>query len=172
MSLETPPTDKYVELKRQLLSGELEPEQVRNAIIDMDQETPERDASVANYEFLIDPEIVTFIESQPDDIQKGYYRTLSFTELHIAQREGFAGNNERALNLLEKSLEHSLKDDRFQENIEYRKGLIAYFKKDTDALKNVINSHKCTETNQKILEKMLQGLTTRDNVNYLEDYKI
>ncbi len=172
MSLEIKPTNKYNELKMQLLSGELGPEQVRNSLIDMDQETPERDASVVNYEFLTDPDVVTFIESQPEDIQKGYYRTLSFTELHIAQREAFNGNNEKALEILESSLEHAIKDSRFPENIEYRKGMIAYFKKDTGGMQSVLDSGYVTETNRKILKNMLNGLTTRGYVNYAEDYRI
>ena len=88
MSLESPSDHSeniYQMLKDQLLKGELSPADFSKKLMDLDQSTPSRSHAKENLDLLTDPEIVQCMESQSEEIQKGYYQMLSFTEFHIGQ---------------------------------------------------------------------------------------
>ncbi|HRH30589.1 MAG TPA: hypothetical protein PK886_00785 [Candidatus Paceibacterota bacterium] len=161
----------FTSLKGQLLSGEISPKEFKDKLVEIDQSTPDRANAKENLKLLLDPEIVNFIENQSEDIQKGYYQMLSFTELHIGQIKALYENNpEEALSYFEQSIEHEYKAHAFPENIAYKSAIVAYFKNQPNELEKYIGTDE-RGNNPKILANMLKGLKERGYPNYKEDYK-
>jgi hypothetical protein len=162
----------FEDLKRQLLSEEISPKEFRDKLMELDQSTPDRSNAKENLKLLEDPEIVSFIKNQSEDIMKGYYQMLSFTELHIGQIKALYENNpEEALLYFKKSLEHENHAYAFPENIAYISAIIAYFENQPDELEKYIGNDE-RGNNPKILANMLNGLKERGHPNYKEDYKV
>lgn len=173
MSLENPKLniDIYENLKKEFLSGNIKPEELRNVLKNLDQSTPDRIFSIKNLDFLLDNDVQNFILTLSEDIIKNYYQFLSFTQLHVGQIKAFDGNNNEALILFKESLENEYKGHSFLENISYKKATIAYFENDIDSLEKNI-SLESRENNNKILKNMLKGLKERGYPDYKLDYKI
>jgi len=162
----------FINLKRQLLSEEISPKEFGDRLMELDQSTPDRVNAKENLKLLTDPEIIQYIENQSEEIQKGYYQMLSFTEFHIGQAKAlFENNPEEALEYFEKSLEDDYKGYAFPENISYKKAVIAYFSNDVDSLESYVDLD-ARGNNPKILASMLKGLQERGSPNYKEDYHI
>jgi hypothetical protein len=175
MSLESLSTNSeniHQTLKELFLKGEITPKDFQDKLMELDQSTPDRSHSKENLALLTDPQIVQFIEDQPEEVQKGYYQMLSFTEFHIGQAKAlYEDKPEEALEYFEKSLEHDYKGYAFSENVSYKKAVIAYFNNDAESLEEYIDLDT-RGNNPKILANMLKGLRERGSPNYKEDYRV
>ena len=140
-------------------------------MLELDQSTSDRQYAIQNLVLLEDPEIVSYIEKQPIDIQKGYYQLLGFTELHVAQITLFENGEDiqKPLEYLHKSLEHEYMANAFPENIAYKKATIAYLENNTELLEELIQKN-ISGNNLKIVTTMLQGLRERGYPDYKKDY--
>lgn len=162
----SPQENKYHILKSSFLNGNLSFEEVRNKLLDFDQETNEREASDDNLSFLKDPEIYNLVSKSEDDLN-AYHGFLSLTEFHIGQRLAFQ-NSEEAITFLQNSL-NSAETGKMDEGwISYIKGTLIYStgkEIPQDVIEKVDN-----ETNKNILEKLNQGLKERGFPDYKLDY--
>lgn len=173
MSLENPGLniDVYGNLKKEFLSGNIKPEELRDKLKSLDQSTPDRVFSIKNLDFLLDNDVQNFILTFSEDIIKNYYQFLSFTQLHVGQIKAFENKNDEALIFFKESLENEYKANNFPENIAYKKAVIAYFENDINSLEeNILLETR--DNNQKILENMLKGLKERGYPNYKIDYRV
>ncbi len=167
---ETQPSLDYTSLKAELLSGTRDLAEIKEILKDVDQETPTHDAAPDNLAFLTDPEIVEFMATQPEDIQRAYNQFLSFTEWHIGQQKIFTGDVESGIEMLKQSLEHDYKGQAFLKNIAHKRGTLAYFDHDTATLEDSISQQEDGDKNKKILIHLLEGLQERGAPDYLIDY--
>lgn len=158
------------QLKQQLLSGVIDVTEFKKQLIALDQSTDDRMHAIKNLEVLIDPEIISFVQNQPEEVQRGYYQTLSFTELHVGQIKAlFEGRPEESLEYFKSSLDHEYKANAFPENIAYKKAIIAYFENDIPAMEQALLSD-ITGNNEKIVKNMLMNLKQRGSLDYKNDY--
>lgn len=168
--IETQPSLDYGKLKSELLSGVRDLAEIKTILKDVDQETSTHDAAPDNLAFLMDDEVVHFIATQSDEVQKGYNQFLSFTEWHIGQQKIFTGDVESGIELLKQSLEHDYKGKAFLKNIAHKRGTLAYFNHDIPTLEDSISRQEDGDKNKKILIHLLEGLQERGTPDYLADY--
>jgi hypothetical protein len=157
--------DRYKYLKDSLLKGSLSLEQVRNKLIDLDQETFSRDASLANLYFLRDNEVVNFVNQNPEAVN-GYNKLLSFTEFHVAQRLAINGDP-NALAYFEEAAETARKVNGGEGWSSYVEGTILYVQ-GKEIPEDLI--FKTEENNRQILMALNNGLKQRGKPLYSEDY--
>ncbi len=172
-SFERPETQSsldYGSLKSELLSGARDLGEIKDILKDVDQETPTHDAAPDNLGFLTDPEIVQFMATQSEDIQRAYNQFLSFTEWHIGQQKIFTGDVESGIELLKQSLEHDYKGQAFLKNIAHKRGTLAYFEHDIATLEDSIAQQEDGDKNKTILIHLLEGLKERGIPDYFVDY--
>jgi hypothetical protein len=164
------------ELKQKFLSGQMGPAEFRNALLELDQSTPDRKQSLENLKLLEDEAVVSFIEQQSQEIQNGYYRFLSFTQFHVGQYVACEQRDqEKALGYFKATLDSFEKagvdEDYTEEWGIYIKGTIAYFKNDLEALKEC-HSLISTGKNGPVLHVLIQGIEKRGTPSYIEDYDL
>ena len=167
-----PKVESRAELKENLLSGAISPKEFCDKLIELDQSTPDRMNAIENLEILNDPEIFDFVKKLEDKVIKHYYQILSFAELHVGQIKSLSENNDsEALGYFKNALLHEYQANNFQSNIDYEKGIIAYFENNPDSLSESITD-SVQGNNRKILLNMLNGLKERGFPNYKEDYRV
>ncbi len=154
---------KYVFLKEGLLNGSTSLEEVRNALLELDQSTPSRDAAEENLYFLYDPQIVEYINQHPEALS-GYRIFLSFTEFHVAQRLTSRNPND-AIEHFNKALACASSDKSWAAYVE---GSLLYMggKKIPEELIVRVQQPR----NVQILRNLNAGLEKRGTVFYEEDY--
>lgn len=177
MSLESykqPEEEMYSELKSGVLSETISLEDLQLRLIKLDQSTPDRRYSVHNLELLKDQEVISFLEKQPEVIQKKYYNFLSFTEFHVGQVEACDfKDQEQALKHFKQALiafeQGEVDADYRQEWGTYIKGTIAYLENDVESLTKY-QSLIADKQNGKVLLRLKEGLEKRGTPNYSTDY--
>lgn len=152
----------YISLKKKLLRKEISLIEIRNQLLKMDQKTPTHEAAESNLEFLKDPDIVEFVNSQPDALDN-YKRFLSFTEFHIAQLHA-SENNTDALGHFRSALDSSLD----QNWSAYIQGTILYIQGKEIPEELILGTEN--EKNIQVLRNLNAGLKSRGNPSYREDY--
>lgn len=167
------PKNTYDLLKESMLSGEISLEDVKNELMEMDQSTQDRIASIENLKFLLNPEVVEFVNSKPEYID-GYKSILSFTEFHVAQI--LAGEQDiSALDYFKNALENAKPESSWAA---YIQGTILYMegkeipeeiilKAET---KNFNEGTPQIQRNMQILRNFNKGLKERGHTSYKEDY--
>ena len=146
---------------------------VCDKLIEADQSVSSRVAALANYDFLIDRDIVNYLKTLDSDSNKIYYMVLGFTELHIGQIKAIIENDHQAcLEYFEKALIHEFKGLAHPENIAYKQATIHYLKNEKVPLAEIIESKLNSGNNQLILINMLKGLNERGFPDYKKDYGI
>lgn len=159
--------DRINSLKKRLLNGIISFEETRNELIVADRSTPSRDASEENLEFLYDPQIAEFVDSQQPEVISGYYRLLSFTEFHVAQRLA-ADHPQEAIEHFRKALGSAERGRSSKSWVSYIEGTLLYMegREIPDDLITKIAELK----NADVLRSLNIGLQQRGRPSYLEDY--
>ena len=173
MNLENPlenQKDEYLILKENFLSGKKSLKEVRDFLLQKDQETADRKGSIKNLEFLKDRDIVNyFLEKAEHQEKDAYYRFLSFTEFHVAQIELLNGN-------VDTGKEHVLQAISCYDNVSevideqwvpYMQATLSYLNGELiedDIIESVRGN------NIQILKKLNQALKERGFPDYKEDY--
>lgn len=160
------PENTYQSLKERLLSGVVSLEDVRKTLLALDQSTPSRDAAEGNLKFLYDPEMVEYVEKKSENTE-AYYRFLSLTEFHVAQKFALKEPAE-SLSYFKKSLESAKKDSSQEVWIAYVQGTILYME-GKEIPESIIDAAK-DQRNMEILRNFNTGLKARGTPLYKEDY--
>lgn len=156
----------YKSLKNDLLSGNILFEQVRNKLLELDQETLSRDAAETNLIFLRDPEIVEYISQNPE-VYEIYNRFFGFTEFHIAQRLAIE-NNGSSLIHFQNALECANQDTSRDSWRAYVEGTLLYMQGKEIPEDLILKVEE--ERNAEILRNFNKGLKERGIPLYKEDY--
>ncbi len=167
----------YLELKNGLLNRHITVKQFVDELIMIDQSTEEREKSLENLDFILDPEIEIFIQDLPQDDVCKFYQFRSFTELHAAQVKALRCDfiSEDIIDHMKKSLEFEYKGRAFQHNIAYKKGTLAYFENNIKSLNDAIDEYlqygdRQDFHNLPFLENLKKGLESRSYPLYKEDF--
>lgn len=161
-------TKEHEELKVKLLKKEISFLDVKDRLLELDQNDIYRSASENNLAFLNDDEIIYYIEGIEDEIKNEYYNFLSFTEFHVGQRLAANDCNEIALDHFKHSLEYSEKIPCNDSWNNYIKGTISYLegrKIDQEIIDNIEE-----ELNAEVLRNFNNGLKKRGYPAYMVDY--
>ncbi len=154
-------------LKQQLLHNNISFLTVRDALMQLDQSTPTRDASIDNLNFLMDEDIVAYIDTQHTDIQDAYHKFISFTAFHVGQSLALKQDTE-ALSYFQQALTEAQKGNFGSSWIAYIEGTMLYLQGKTipeDLIGKVTESR-----NAEILRNFNEGLVNRGDSQYKEDY--
>lgn len=158
--------NRYNSLKNDLFNNSISFNEVRDKLVEWDQEDYSRKASDENLLFLYDSQFTKYLKQYPEMLE-GYNRFLSFTEFHVAQR--------LAQNDPQKAIEHFKKAfDLAQENQEneswqaYTEGTLTYM--GGKEIPRIIIQKVTQPKNKKILENLNNGLKERGTPLYIEDY--
>lgn len=160
---------EYQCLKEDLLSGVRTAEEVCGRLLGLDQATTTRDAADYNLKFLQDVEITAFVEAHPE-VQEGYYKFLSLTEIHVAQRLAFSGQD-TALDHFKATLAAGELANQEDWGVAYIEGTILYMqgKKIPDEI--IERAREAPrDRNIQILENFNKGLAERGFPSYSEDF--
>jgi len=158
--------DIYHSLKKDFINGQITFLEVRDRLLELDQNTLDRENSDKNLDFLNDPEILNLVSQSKENLT-GYYRFLSFTEFHVGQRLAMGKIEDASLHFRE-----SLKNARLGESDEswcsYVEGTIIYIE-GNQIPEDVIEKVK-EEPNKNILVRLNKGLKERGFPDYKLDY--
>ncbi len=161
-------TEEHKKLKQMLLEKNISFEDVRNKLLELDQNDIYRTAAESNLDFLTDPEILKYIENSSDIDKEFYHNFLSLTEFHVGQRL-VEESKDVALNHFKNALDSSEKcKDQSCSWTNYIKGTICYLegnKIDEEIICAIEESN-----NANILQNFNHGLKTRGYPSYMEDY--
>lgn len=159
--------DFYSSLKEQLLHNNISFLTVRDALMQLDQSTPTRDASIDNLNFLMDEDIVAHIDTQHTDIRDAYHKFISLTSFHVGQSLALKQDTE-ALSYFQQALTEAQKGNFGTSWIAYVEGTITYLQGKNIPEKLIL---QVTESrNAEILRNFNEGLKDRGTVEYREDY--
>jgi len=154
-------------LKKKLLDGQLSLEKFRKILLERDQSSLLRDASLENLKLLTDPEIVQFLDEHLESREE-YYRFLSLTEVHVAQVLFQREKSEKAFSHFEQAFLHAKKAKMDDGWIAYLEGILTYLQ-GKEIPKDILE--RVTEPrNKEILIHFNEGLKKRGRPSYLEDY--
>lgn len=155
--------DKYILLKEGLLNKTISLEEAKDRLLGWDQFSPFREDSENNLKFLLDPDIIGYINQNPET--KEYYnRFLSFTEFHVAQRLAM-DNEPKAIDHFKKALEIAKTGDSWSAYIE---GVLFYL--EGKRIPEELIARVELPKNMLILEKLNAGLKKRGSPLYSVDY--
>ncbi len=161
-------TEDHKKLKQMLIDKKINFENVRDKLLELDQNDIYRTTSESNLDFLLDPEVIKYVESSSDSDKNIYHNFLSLTEFHVGQRvvedskEVAINHFKNALSSYEKCNEQSCSWSN------YIKGTICYLegnKIDEEIIYSIDEF-----ANASILENLNHGLKTRGYPSYMEDY--
>lgn len=158
--------DFYSSLKEQLLHNNISFLVIRDVLMQLDQSTPTRGASIDNLNFLMDEDIVAYIEKHVD-VQEVYHKFISFTVFHVGQSLALKQDTD-ALLYFQQTLTEAQKGNFGSSWIAYIEGTILYLQGKTipeDLIGKVTESR-----NAEILRNFNEGLKDRGTVEYREDY--
>mgnify|MGYP007023413955 CR=1 FL=1 len=156
----------YKYLKDALIKGSMSFKQVRDKLLEFDQSDLSRKAADKNLEFLLDPIIIDFVNKNTK-ILEGYYRFLSLTEFHVAQR--IASNDiQEAKKHFNNALNSAKRGFSTKSWKAYIEGTLLYIqsKKIPDSIIEQVEEEK----NVKILQNFNKGLAERGFPEYNKDY--
>lgn len=155
----------YAKLKKELLNGEINFEDLIDKLLELDQSTLARSASEDNLKFLFSSEVTDYIQ-QRQELAEEYYHFVSFTEFHVAQihaLEDTYSATERFRNAFEAACMQSDKSWRA-----YTEGTLLYMEGKVIP-QELIDAVEEPE-NVQILKNLNQGLVKRGHASYKQDY--
>lgn len=166
-AMETQP-NKQKKLAEQFLNGEVSPEVFLSTLMELDQLEPTRAEALENIRVMEDPQVTDrFVGS---DHQAEFYDHLGFFYFHRGQTleaEGIGGLPE-----FKKALTYSqlggADDDHTADWLRYVGTTIAYLKNDIVTVRSLYNEN---DGNAALVRNFIQGLETRGEPNYVEDYR-
>jgi len=155
------------EIKKDFLNGKIDYKTFRQKIIELDQKGTHVENAEKNIELLEDFQVKEKIFSAEKEMISGYYKILSLSYFHKAQKT-------LDINDFFKAYEYSLEnfeDNDYQNWILYTKGTLEYLKKDEKELKNTIKMID-NGRNKEILKKFLKSLGDGEEPkeNYFKNY--
>jgi hypothetical protein len=156
----------YEALKKSLLDGSIIFTDVLKKLSELDQSTLSRDYSEQNLIFLINPEIVNYI-NQHAEFLSDYYDFLSFTQFHIGQRRA-TDNLPEAINYFRQALESARLNISSESWTAYVEGTLLYMEGKNIPKEIIIKVEE--NRNAQILENLNLGLKQRGFPLYSEDY--
>ncbi|MFW5853398.1 MAG: hypothetical protein ACOCU8_02095 [Patescibacteria group bacterium] len=159
--------NKYNSLKEKLFSDSISLEEVRDRLMEWDQATSARDASDENLVFLLDPQIVEYINQHPE-AREWYHRFLSFTEFHVAQRLASNNQTDKAIKHFRKALENAQINQLDEGWAAYVEGSLLYME-GKEIPEELIEKAESSR-NAQILRNLNEGLKERGTPSYVEDY--
>lgn len=158
--------ESHSSLKEQLLHNNISFLAARDVLMQLDQSTPTRDASIDNLNFLMDEDIVAYIDKHVD-VQDAYHKFVSLTAFHVGQSLALKQDTD-ALLYFQQSLTEAQKGNFGSSWIAYVEGTILYLQ-DKNIQEELIG--KVTESrNAEILRNFNEGLVNRGDSQYKEDY--
>lgn len=162
------PDDPYEAMKEALLRGEMSLSEAQEKIIELDQSTLSREKAVENLKFLLDEEIVAFIDKNATDKEKqGYKALLGFTEFHVAQKLT-KENPAESLKFFKEAWEN-IKNVPWGDSWKaYVEGTILYM--ENKEIPEDLIERAGKGRNAQILKNFNEGIEERGVSNYTEDY--
>ena len=158
-NLSKKPGTPQEKIKESFLNNSIDFNTLRNKWFKLDQRGILHTKHAAdNIKMLEDPGVKEKIESLKKENQITYYYMLSVSYFHQAQKNPNLPDIEKAFEYAQKTSEN----ETYQYWHDYLKGILAYFKKDKNSLKTIINQIKNVENNKTILEKLVRSLEKGD----------
>lgn len=156
----------YSYLKRKFLNGELNFLEVRDKLLELDQENLDREGSDKNLDFLRDPEIFNLFSESKESLSV-YHRFLSFTEFHIGQRLAMR-KIEDAISHFKESFKNAILGESDESWCSYIEGNILYM--EGNQIPDSLIEKVKEEQNKNILINFNKGLKERGFPDYELDY--
>lgn len=163
---ENPKEDIYDSLKKRFLNGQINFFKVRDRLLELDQDTLDRENSDKNLDFLCDPEILNLVSESKESLI-AYYKFLSFTQFHVGQRLAVK-NLEDVVSYFQQSLKNAKLGGSDESWCSYVEGTIIYIK-GSQIPDSVIEKVKEYQ-NKNILINLNRGLLERGFPDYSKDY--
>lgn len=162
------PLSTQAKLAGEFLDGGVSPEVFLSTLMELDQLEPTRAEALENIRVMEDPQVTDrFVGSEH---QAEFYDHLGFFYFHRGQTleaEGIGGLPE-----FKKALTYSrlsdIVDDHMADWQRYVGATIAYLRNDLFTVRSLYNEN---DGNAALVRNFIQGLETRGEPNYVEDYR-
>lgn len=157
---------EYKSLRDSLFNGSVTLGEVLDMLLKLDQSSGTRDASDENLKFLLEPEIIEYVDTHPD-FREEYHNLLSLTEFHVAQRM-VSNNPAEAIKHFKKSLESAKFDQSDESWSAYVEATIMYMEGREIPEELIAKAEQ--SKNALILRNFNLGIKERGSPSYMEDY--
>lgn len=159
--IDSDPSSPQELLKWRLLEGGLDFSSFLKQVMVLDQQGMHIENAQANIELLMDPKVLVLLAVLDDDTKENYFNMLSLSHFHRGQ--GMALHQEGdPVDQFRKAHQASLNispEGGYARWQAYVAGTVAYFEKDTDRLKKILQDNSELDgQNRVILENLLKSL--------------
>lgn len=156
------------ELRKKLLDGRLSGKEFLEHVFNLDQSTPGRDQAEKNIQLLLHPEVATKLQEN-DELYFELNNLLSLSHFHVGQKNLLGGRD--AHEDLKKALEtaEKIQEDGYEQWQYYIRATLAYLENDLPKLESL--EQQITDANKGVVQRLIQGLRTRGEIDYRADYQ-
>lgn len=169
MSFEQPEKQEQInrskELADALLVGKMSKAEFLKQIDDLDQSTPVHADSIKNAVVLESVAVRDLFVGDPD-----FENIRSLTHFHVGQIRAMQEKFDEAIRAFDQSLTaaQTIKDDDYQDWVEYVRATLAYLKHDLGTLEAISKAGKAM--NPEVIDRLRKGLQETGTVDYRRDY--
>lgn len=162
--VESAPEDIFNKLKNDLFSGQINPKDFLDTVMELDQSDPSRISALRAVEILSKPEIESLYINSEDS--ENFYNTRSISYFHKAQIRLSEGD-ENVEGDFQNALSDSMKISDLADWTNYIKATLAYLANDIETLKSLVDN---VQDNNALVRNFIKGLQDRGYPDYLSDY--